>query len=187
MSLYYLCSVYHYIVTLLHINTSGLKLMVQYKDEPFIAFTYALTSVTERINPVKKKVLVTEAVQGDHVFVYTLEEGDNLAEMVLDCRGQSAKAVVLINTCEDYSVDPVYLKGLERSTFPLIVVKHTDGQSLLKNLDRADGNDVMCDIDVESGVDLPDTLSRQNPLQRAGSSRESAPTTGTVLHLYTAS
>ena len=141
-----------------------------------MAFNYAPIPLTEGINPVKKKVLVTESVQGDHVFVHKLEAGDNLAQLVAEYRGNSAKAVVIVNTAESYTVHPTHLEGLEKSYFPLLILTLNDGQKLLKALDQPD--DVMCDIEVESDVDLPTAITQPKPASIPVAHKESAAPSG---------
>ena len=160
---------------------SGLKLTLQYQNDPFRAFTYAPTPLTEGINPVKKKVLVTESVQGDHVFVHKLDPGDNLAQLVAEYRSNSAKAVVVVNTAESYTVHPTHLEGLEKSNFPLLVLTLSDGQKLLKALDQPDDVEVICDIDVESEVDLPTAIPQPKPAPRPVAHKESTAPSGTCI------
>ena len=114
----------------------------------------------------RNKVIVTEEVQGDHVIVHKLEPGDKLAELVSQYRSNIlVKAVVVVNTGDSYILKPGYLKGIEKSNFPLIVVTANDGQQLLEILDQSD--DVLCDIDVESTVDvLVSTSQPQSESQR---------------------
>ena len=98
-------------------------------------------------------MIVTEEVQGDHVIVHKLEPGDKLAEIVSQYRSNIlVKAVVVVNTGDSYMLKLDYLKGIEKSNFPLIVVTANDGQQLLEILDHSD--DVLCDIDIESTVDI---------------------------------
>ena len=147
-----------------------------------MAFTYASTPVTEGINPVKKKVLLTKSVQGDHVCVHKLELGDNLAQLVAVYRGNSAKAVVVVNTNGSYTVDPTHLEGLEKSSFPLLVLTLSDGQKLLNSLGHRD--DVMCDIDMESDVDHPMTTIHPKSSTKSAAPKKSDALTGKRVIQY---
>ena len=147
-----------------------------------MAFTYTPTPVTEGINPIKKKVLVKKRARGDHVFVHKLEPGENLAQLVTEYRGNSAKAVVVVNTAESYTVHPTHLEGLEKSNFPLLILTLSDGQKLLKALDHP--NDVMCDIDVESDVDHPTTTTDPKPSTKATLPKKSDAPTGKVKIIF---
>ena len=130
--------------------------MLPNQTTPLKAFTYGLAPMTEDINPVKRKVLVTEKVEADHVTVHKLEPTDKLAEVVANYRkDKCTKAVVLVNTVDSLLLEPAHLEGLQRSNFPVLVVTGADGREMLDILlaDRED--DVLCDIDVESTVDKP--------------------------------
>lgn len=119
------------------------------------AFTYALAPLTENNNPVKKKRLVTDDVQGDHVRVHRLEASEKLSEIVAQYRGcKQTKAIVVVNTTDSRAVDPAHLEGLEASKFPVLIVTQTDGREIMDILEREDDG-VVCDIDVESAVDAP--------------------------------
>ena len=133
---------------------AGLQLTLSSQNTPLKAFTYALAPMSEDINPVKRKVLVTEEVKADHVTAHKLEPTDKLAEVVANYRkDKCTKAVVIVNTVDSLLLEPTYLEGLESSNFPVLIVTHPDGQEMLEILDRED--DVLCDVEVESTVDKP--------------------------------
>ena len=118
------------------------------------SFTYTLSPLTQGINPVKKKVLVTDEVEGDHVRVHELQSTEKLAEIVAGYRtNKCTKAVVIVNIADSLMLEPAHLEGLESSSFPLLVVSQSDGQELKGILDQQ--HDVLCDINVESTVDHP--------------------------------
>ena len=133
---------------------TGLQLTLPNQTAPAKAFTYALAPMTEDINPVKRKVLVTEEVKADHVTAHKLEPTEKLAEVVANYRkDKCTKAVVIVNTVESLLLEPAHLEGLESSNFPVVIVSQTDGREMLEILDRED--DLLCDIEVESTVDRP--------------------------------
>ena len=133
---------------------AGLQLTLSSQNKPLKAFTYALAPMTEDINPVKRKVLVTEEVKADHVTAHKLEPTEKLAKVVANYRkDKCTKAVVVVNTVDSLLLEPTHLEGLESSNFPVLIVTHPDGQEMLDILDRDD--DVLCDIEVESTVDKP--------------------------------
>ena len=162
---------------------SGLQLQTL-QNKPLKAFTYALAPLTDGINPVRKKVLVTEEVQGDHVIAHKLEPTEKLAEIVANYRrNKCSKAVVVMNTSDSLLLEQVHLEGLGSSNFPLLVVSHSDGRELQGILDQDE--DVLCDIDVESTVDQPThQLQPEKELNKAGSKGSAAPqdkgTSGTL-------
>ena len=171
---------------------AGLQLKT--KDKPLKSFTYALTphDQTDVINPVKKKPLVTDNVQGDHVIAHKLEPGQKLAELVAQYRRcKYTKAVVVVNIAKSLMLEPAYLEGLESSNFPVLIVSQNDGQELLGILDRED-EDVLCDIDVESAVDGPahSHLQRHQQLQvvteqpRAGAASLNSKSSGIYMYKH---
>ena len=118
------------------------------------SFTYALSPLTQGIHPVKKKVLVADEVEGDHVRLHELQFTEKLAEIMAGFRkNKCTKAVVVVNIADSLMLEPAHLEGLEGSNFPLLVVSQSDGQELKRILDQQD--DVLCDINVESTVDHP--------------------------------
>ena len=139
---------------------TGLQLKI--KNRLLKAFTYALAPDTESINPVKRKVLVTDnEIEGDHVLVHKLEPSQKLSEVVAGYRKHKyTKAVVVVNTASSLMLEPAYLEGFEGGTFPVLVVSQADGRELVDIIEEEE--DVLCDIEVESAVDAP---SQQNQLQ----------------------
>ena len=61
-------------------------------------------------------------------------------------------AVLLINTSEDYSLDSSFLTKKEESPLPLLLLKRSDGMTLLNKMDLHKEN-VYAKISVESIVD----------------------------------
>lgn len=118
------------------------------------SFTYALSPLTQGIHPVKKKVLVADEVEGDHVRLHELQFTEKLAEIMAGFRkNKCTKAVVVVNIADSLMLEPAHLEGLEGSNFPLLVVSQSDGQQLKRIL--SEQNDVLCDINVETTVDRP--------------------------------
>ena len=119
-----------------------------------MAFRYALSPLTQAINPVKKKAIVTDKVKGSHVRVHELLSTEKLSEIVAGYRKDKyTKAVVIVNTADSLMLEPAHLEGLESNSYPLLVVSQSDGQHLKRIL--GEQNEVLCDINVESTVDRP--------------------------------
>ena len=146
---------------------SGLQLILPNEKSPFRAFTYALGPTTRGINPVKRKVIVLETVEGDHVIVHKLQPEDRLAEKVSDYRSTFVKAVVVVNTADSYELDPSHIEGMDESNFPVLVLSASDGHDLLNCLEHFEDRDVLCDIEVESTVDVQSSLPPQAARSRA--------------------
>ena len=127
------------------------------------AFTYALTPLSQGINPMKNKVLVTDhdEVEGDHVRVHVLQSTEKLAGMVAYYRkDKCTKAVVIVNIADSLILEPAHLEGLESSNFPLLVVSQSDGEELISMFNQPD--EILCDINVESAVDHPQAMTEQS-------------------------
>lgn len=136
------------------IDVSGLQLRVKGHDQPFLTFDYALSPLTENLAPVDWKILVTEDVQSQNIRCHDLQAGEKLPSLVTQYQQAYAMAVILLNSEESYSLDPAFLEGGERSSYPVLVLKHSDGMRLLHALDRYEGQDVLARVDVvESTVD----------------------------------
>ena len=161
------CTMYiHCVYTYIHIPFAMLRqqlslstltgLQLKTKDKQLKAFTYALAPLTEGINPVKKKPLVTDDdVQADHVRAHKLESTEKLAGVVAHYREcERTKAVVVVNTADSLELDPAYLEGLKPDKFPVLIVSQRDGREMMDILEHED-EVVLCDIEVESAVDAP--------------------------------
>ncbi len=57
------------------------------------------------------KILVTDDVQSHHIRCHQLQDGDKLSMLVSNFKEQHAKAVILINTQDNYSIVPQFLEG----------------------------------------------------------------------------
>ncbi len=61
--------------------------------------------------PVDWKILVTDDVQSQHIRCHPLQDGDELSMLVSNFKEQHAKAVILVNTQDNYSIDRQFLEG----------------------------------------------------------------------------
>ena len=57
------------------------------------------------------KPLVTDNVESQHIRCHELHEGDELSMLVANFKAQHAKAVILINTQDNYFIAPRFLEG----------------------------------------------------------------------------
>lgn len=118
------------------------------------------------------------------MFVHKLKPEDKLAQFVEVYRSNYAKAVVIVNTTENYTIQPIHLKGLQKSSFPLVVLTLSDGQEVLKTISRQYDEEVTCDIDVESDMDLPPTMKCPEPSTRAAAPNENVSPPGKRSNCY---
>jgi len=133
---------------------NGLQLKLDGQDQPFASFTYALSPLTKKSVPVDWKLFVAEDVQSQHIRYHELQAGDNLPKLVADFQNAYAMAVVLINTSDNYSLHPSFLKGTQSSRFPVLMLTRSDGMTLMNKIEQYEEN-VFAKISAESFVDLP--------------------------------
>ena len=100
------------------------------------------------------KLLVTENVGRENIRCHELQAGDTLQELVTGFQETNAKAVVLINTSNGYSLNPPILAGTKRSSFPVVVLTKSDGMKLLSIVNQHKGI-MLAKISVETVVDRP--------------------------------
>lgn len=58
------------------------------------------------------RILTAEDVQSQHIRCHQLHPDDDLAMLVSNFKEGHAKAVILVNTQENYSIAPQFLKGM---------------------------------------------------------------------------
>ena len=100
------------------------------------------------------KLLVTENVGCQNIRCYELQAGDKLQELITGFQETNAKAVVLINTSDDYFLHPSIWTETKKTSFPVLVLTKSDGMKLLNVVDRHKEN-MLAKISVESIVDRP--------------------------------
>ena len=94
--------------------------------------------------------MVDDEVQSQHIRCHVLQPEDNLQELVSTFKKALAKAVVLVNTQDNYTLAPEFTSGMEKSTFPVVVVTKSDGTSLVKLLESHEGQtDILARLDTE--------------------------------------
>ena len=100
------------------------------------------------------KLLVTENVGCQNIRCHKLQSGDKLQELITGFQETNAKAVVLINTSDDYFLHPSIWAGTKKSSFPVLVLTKSDGMKLLNIVEQHERN-MLAKISVESIVDRP--------------------------------
>ena len=97
---------------------------------------------------------MTENVGCQNIRCHELQARDKLQELITGFQETNAKAVVLINNSDGYSLNRPILAGAKRSSFPVVVLTKSDGMKLLNIVKQHDGN-VLAKISVETIVDPP--------------------------------
>ena len=91
---------------------SGLKLRLKNCTTTQLAsYTYALYPFMDKCVAVDWKIMVTDDVQSHHIRCHQLQAGDKLSVLLSNFKKQHAKAVILINTQDNYSIVPQFLEG----------------------------------------------------------------------------
>ena len=124
------------------------------QTSPTASFTYAFSPLTTDAAPMDWKLLVTENVGCQNIRCYELQAGDKLQELITGFQETNAKAVVLINTSDDYFLHPSIWTETKKPSFPVLVLTKSDGMKLLNIVDRHKEN-MLAKISVESIVDRP--------------------------------
>ena len=118
-------------------------------------FSYALFPGVKYSTPVDWKLLETEDIEGENIRCHQLQGNELLTELFERYRNSDSKAVVLINTSDDYQLAPDLISGVEKPCLPVIVLSKIDGETVLQCLDDASqiSEDVYAKIEVETDVD----------------------------------
>ena len=129
------------------------------QDHPFASFTYVLSPLTGKLAPLDWKLLVTtEDMESQNIRCHELKIGDNLPELIAGFQEAHAVAVVLINTSDNYFLDPSFLAEAQKGNFPVLLLTKSDGMALLKKVEQHEEN-VFAKISVDSAGDLPMHMS----------------------------
>ena len=86
----------------------------------------------EKSLPVDWLYLTTKDMKSDNIRLHQLNTGDPVAELLDKFRKNHAKAVVFINTEDNYQLVQEFVVGVPQLTFPVLVVKQTDGKKILQ-------------------------------------------------------
>ena len=96
-----------------------------------------------------RKILTTEGVECQHILCHELQPGDAIGQLAAKYRKAHAVALVLVNTdgslmlSADFAGDETRRK---RSSFPIVLISSTDGQSLRDLLTQHDPGEILAKI-----------------------------------------
>lgn len=135
------------------IHCAGLKLKLQNQNSVLQCFSYALFPSMGRSTPVGWQYLVTEDEEAENIRLHELVKGEELATLLDGFKQSYAKAAVLINTEDSYEVAEGFVTGVKDIPFPLLVVRRSDGDEILRCLERHSGDSVYARVDAENQVD----------------------------------
>ena len=143
----------------------GLKLKLQSQTAHLQCFSYALFPTMERSCPVGWQYLVTEHEEAENIRLHQISEGDNLGALLEEFKQSYAKAVVFINTEDSYELGEGLVSSVQEVPFPLLVVKKSDGEEIVRCLERHVGDCIYARVDAENQVDEVDRLPPQATAQ----------------------
>lgn len=103
------------------------------------------------LKPVDWRIIVTEdeLVEGEHIRCLQLKEGENVNQLVEQFQSSHAKAVVFVNTRDDFMVEA--RQWPQENTVPVLLLKASDGKKLLSTLETTA---VHGKVEVESPADI---------------------------------
>ena len=128
------------------------------QELPFRGFTYAPVSPGSPLIGVDWQLLKFGEVEGGHIRVHELvegeEEGEGLVAILRDYQAAQSKAVVLINTSETLALPESVGKKLKESVgYPVVVITRSSGDRLLECLSIQYGDEELDACLVVEGVE----------------------------------
>lgn len=131
---------------------SGLKLKVQDQPHPFASYTYAVSPFTEKPVHIDWKIIANDDIESQHIRCHTLQPSDKIKDLISSFNKSLTKAVVLFNTQDNYALAPQLTEGMERGSFPVVILTKSDGQSLLGFFEKFFEQDVLARLDTVSMI-----------------------------------
>ena len=140
----------------------GLKLKQQ---QQISKYTYGHA---QALKPIDWKIIVTEdePVEGEHILCLQLKEGENLGQLVEQFQSAHTKAVVFVNTRDDFMVEA--WQWSQEHTIPVVLLKASDGNKVLSTLETTE---VLGKVEVESPADATTTACTIDPQKKASKLR----------------
>ena len=123
---------------------TALRLLLK---EKMVSFTCVLCSGIKDIDPILNLNLVQDGkIENDHVLLHKLVPGETVVKVLTKYHREHTKAVVLINIEDSHSLAPKYLENFKEYTFPVLIIKWSDGGKLLEIVKSV--KECPCDISV---------------------------------------
>lgn len=130
----------------IHILT-GLKLRLESQSGILQSYSYASVPGTNQNYPVRWQYLFTEDEGKEGICICELIEGRGLSDLKTFHYGFT-KAVILINTAENYELAREFMTGIGEVPVPLFVVKKNDGRDILRCLESHTEDFVFVKVDA---------------------------------------
>ena len=123
-----------------HFLYTGLQLKSAKEKErnPFTCFSYALSPLSKE--PVDLEKMIWHRaypIQSEHIRCHVLDQNDTIPQLIAQYHREHARAVILINDADNYSLASPSLHGdAPQVDIPVIVVSSQDGETLMSTLDE---------------------------------------------------
>ena len=140
-------------------SASNLALRIKRDQQIVTSYTYGYTGDSR---PVDWKVIAAEdeAIEGEHIRCIQLKDGEDLDKLMEHFISIDAKAVVFVNTRDDFTVKAQHWP--KQSAIPVLLLKSSDGKELLSTVENSE---VLGKVEVESHVDaIPTTAVTEEPV-----------------------
>ena len=151
------------------------------KKDPSVVktFPYALFPATKKSSLVDWQILVEEDVKGENIRCHMLQGHEQLSPLLEPFKENFSKAVVLINTSDDYNLSSDLTCDLEEIHLPVVLVTRSDGEQILHCLQqgemeseavcaRIEADDAEPEMDDVKILSKDCTIHQQNPSTVAG-------------------
>ena len=134
------------------------------QPHPSVSYTYAVSPFTEKPVQIDWKIIVNnDDIECQHIRCHALQPGDSIKELISTFKKALAKAVVLINTQDNYTLSPELTEGMEQGGFPVVILTKRDGQSLAEFLEKHYGQDVHAKLDIINMIETQVAQMQQQP------------------------
>lgn len=121
-----------------------------------LLISYALFPGMKQSSPVDWQLLVIDEVAEvteNNVRIHELVKGQDLADVLEGFKHCCTKAVVFVNTENNYKLAGEFVSNVPEFPFPLLIVKREDGEEILSYRKCHNGERVLARIDAENEVD----------------------------------
>lgn len=126
---------------------------MQGEPQRFASYTYAVSPFTEKPVHIDWKIIVNDDIESQHIRCHALQPGDKIKDLISSFKKPLTKAIVLFNTQDNYALAPELTEGMERGSFPVVILTKTDGQALTEFLEKFYDQDVLARLDIVGRVD----------------------------------
>ena len=128
-------------------SAAGLQLISARSQKLLKCFSYVLSPFTK--GPVSLEKLIWHQaypICSEHIRCHVLDSDDDIPKRIAQYRQESAQAVILINTANNYTLASPSLHGDVQMDIPVIVVTSSDGDILLSIINDCPPGEVVAQI-----------------------------------------